>query len=65
MHSLIHSHSFTYLLFIHIHDPIHIPSPGERDCSSGRGVVKRCPTGLANPYCVAKVEKFQNGTESE
>ena len=38
---------------------------GERECSSGRGVVKRCPTGLANPFCTAKVEKFQNGTESE
>ena len=28
-------------------------------------MVKRCPTGLANPTCTTKVEKFQNGSESE
>ena len=38
---------------------------GERECSGGGGVVKRCPTGLANPTCTTKVEKFQNGSESE
>ena len=61
--------AFIYFTIIHSLSHSQPLSPfaltGERECSSGRGVVKRCPPDLANPYCIAKVETFQNGSESE
>ena len=52
MHSLIHSHSFSYLLFIHIHDPIHIRQARgivRVDAAWSKGARPASPTHTASP----------------